>query len=204
MLRSSSYFLQRCQTFEQHQAQSPVKRLHAQRRVINVCFLAHFWNRHHIQILKFRALGSAHLRQIQRLSELSEVPDSEEDSGGSSGSEPARKRTMHSLNPPYATYRGLPTELKFYPKTWVDILEHAKNQFLVWLITECPWPQRETHLVNAEHSLIEAIDTYRDKGHEIEQGRPWLDCTVSFWFRCQGYYPTYRREMSTLVKFPYT
>jgi len=119
------------------------------------------------------APDSMHLRQTQPLGELSEVLDSEEDIR-SSGSKPAPKQTRHSLKTLYKTHSGLPTELTFYPETWVEILKHAKNQFIIWLVTQCPWPEHEIHLVNAGHYLIVAIDVYHGKDHEIEEGRPWI------------------------------
>jgi hypothetical protein len=106
-----------------------------------------------------------------QLGDLSEVPDSEEDTGGSSGSESARKRLRPTLETPYETIKLLPTELGFYQGTWVDILEYAKKQFLVWLVTKCAWPQRETHLINAENCLLAAIEAYRKKGDKIQEGR---------------------------------
>jgi hypothetical protein len=106
-----------------------------------------------------------------QLGDLSEVPDSEEDSGGSSGSESARKRPRPNLEVPYETISRLPTTLGFYQGTWLDIIEHAKKQFLVWVVTKYAWPQRETHLVNAENCLLLAIKTYRNKGDEIKEGR---------------------------------
>jgi hypothetical protein len=73
---------------------------------------------------------------------------------------------------PYEVDSMLPADPKFHQDTWVDILKHAKELFLLWFVTqEDPWPRRETHLVNADICLTAAIETYREKGNNIEKGR---------------------------------
>jgi len=139
----------------------------------------------------------------QQLSELSEVPDSEEDVEESSESEsvPAHKRGKQNSATQCENNDGRPTQLEFYQGTWVEILEHAKKLFHVWLVTKCPWPEHETHLVNAENCLTAAIKKYRKKGSEIEEGRSRINHSLLFWFRHWGYYPKYKGEMSILVSF---
>jgi hypothetical protein len=124
-----------------------------------------------------------HLRYLQtaikrpeELSDISEVPDSEEDARDDSESEfvPARKRAKQNSNALYRTNSGRPMQLEFYQGIWVEILQHAKKLFCVWLVTTCPWPERDEHLVNAEDCLTAAVKEYRKQGSTIKEGISWF------------------------------
>jgi hypothetical protein len=114
---------------------------------------------------------------VQQPGELSEVPDSEEEIEDCSESEsvPARKRAKQNLTSSiqYETHSRA-MQLEFYPGTWANILEHAKQLFCVWLVTVCAWPNRATHLVVAENCIAKAIEKYQRS--KIEEGESRLDC----------------------------
>lgn len=95
---------------------------------------------------------------------------SEEDIEDSSDSESARKRTRQDLTTPYSANDNGSADQTSHADIWVDILEYAKKQFLLWLVTRCPWPQLESHLVNADICLTEAVETWREKGKDIDEG----------------------------------
>ena len=40
-------------------------------------------------------------------------------------------------------HNAKPTQLCFYPGTWADVLEWAKQYFHLWLVKECPFPERD-------------------------------------------------------------
>ena len=85
----------------------------------------------------------------------------------SDNSEPPRKRAKcHSIH-----HNARPTQLHFYTGVWVDILEHAKQYFCLWLIKECPFADREVNLPDARHALNRAIEEFEVKDIEVEDGK---------------------------------
>lgn len=99
------------------------------------------------------------------------VPDSEEepedeDSQSDNNEEPARKRIKRNSTPRDAK----PTQLRFYPGTWQDVLERAKQLYRLWAVEECPFPERECHLLNALKCLEAAMEEFEQKGREVEAG----------------------------------
>ena len=81
------------------------------------------------------------------------VPDSEDDAVDiqqnedpqSDSSEPPQKHAKcNSVH-----HNARPTQLHFYTGAWVDILEHAKQYFCLWLIKECPFADCEVNLLDA-------------------------------------------------------
>lgn len=102
------------------------------------------------------------------------VPDSEEEAADipvdedsqSDNSEPPRKRAKRNST----RHDAKPTQLRFYPGTWVDILERAKQYFRLWLIKECPFAEREANLPDARRTLDQAIEEFQAKEVEVEAG----------------------------------
>ena len=53
---------------------------------------------------------------------------------------------------------------------WVDILEHAKQLFQLWLVKNCPFATCEANLPNAWNALNKAIEKFQAKDVEVEAG----------------------------------
>lgn len=87
--------------------------------------------------------------------------------GSDSAEEPAKKRVKRNSQ----HHGAKPTQLQFYPGHWRDVLERAKEFFRLWMIKECPFPQRDTHLCNARHALTAAMEEFEAKGFEVEDGK---------------------------------
>ena len=82
-------------------------------------------------------------------------------------SEPVKKRAKHNL-----TYHDAkPSQLRFYNGAWVDILERAKQHFWLWLITECPFAEREVNFPDARRALNKAIEESQAKDIEVKAGK---------------------------------
>ena len=63
-----------------------------------------------------------------------------------------------------------PTQLRFYPGAWQDVLERAKEFYRLWVIKDCPFPVRECHLLQAHLCLEKAMEEFEKKGREVETG----------------------------------
>lgn len=118
---------------------------------------------------------AAHHKKWPTLVESSDsevIPDSEEERVRneelqSDGTEPpTRKRVKRNSS----YHNAKPTQLRFYPGIWTDILERAKQFFRLWLVKECPFPDREVNLKDASNALIRAINEYEAKDCEVEDG----------------------------------
>ena len=113
-------------------------------------------------------------------SEEEVIPDSElerdatndpDDAAESDSSEePVKKRAKRNLQ----HHDAKPTQLQFYLGHWCDVLEQAKEFFRLWMIKECPFPQRDLHLVNAEASLKAAMEEFEENGSLVEDGKGML------------------------------
>ena len=114
------------------------------------------------------------LKQILEEDEDEIVPDSEaseeepedEDSQSDNDEEPARKRAKRNS----MHHDAKPTQLRFYPGTWQDVLDRAKQLYRLWAIKECPFPERECHLLSALTCLEKAMEEFEQKDHEVEAG----------------------------------
>ena len=102
------------------------------------------------------------------------IPDSEEaneesedeDSRSVNSEEPAKKRAKRNSTRHYAK----PTQLRFYPGAWQDVLERAKEFYRLWVIKDCPFPVHECHLLQARLCLEKAMEEFEKKGREVETG----------------------------------
>ena len=102
------------------------------------------------------------------------IPDSQEaneesedeDLPSVNSEEPAKKRAKRNST----HHDAKPTQLRFYPGTWQDILERAKEFYRLWVIKECPFPERECHLLSALPCLEKAMEEFEKKGREVEAG----------------------------------
>ena len=82
-----------------------------------------------------------------------------DDENHSDGPEPPRKCVKHNST----CHDAKPTQLHFYPSTWVNILEHAKQCFYLWLVNECPFAKCEANLPDIQHALKQAMDEFKAK-----------------------------------------
>ena len=92
-------------------------------------------------------------------------PDNTAQSDGSE--EPVKKRTKRNSQ----HHDAKPTQLQFYPGHWCDVLEWVKEFFYLWMIKECPFPQRDSHLVNAKDALKAAMEEFEENGSIVEDGK---------------------------------
>jgi hypothetical protein len=60
--------------------------------------------------------------------------------------------------------------MQFYPSQWRDVLEEAKWKFRLWLLTECPFPDRKIHFKKAEDCIEEALTEHWENGGGVEPG----------------------------------
>lgn len=81
--------------------------------------------------------------------------------------EPPRKRAKRNST----RHDAKPTQLRFYPGIWADILERAKQYFRLWLVNNCPFAEREANLSDARRALKQAIDEFKAKDTEVEPGK---------------------------------
>ena len=63
------------------------------------------------------------------------------------------------------------TQLQFYLGTWADILERAKEFVCLWIIEECPFPECNKNLPNAQNALEKAMEEFEAKDCEVKDGR---------------------------------
>ena len=97
-------------------------------------------------------------RQITELDEEVDedeiVPNLEEEVGNISPDEEDRHFDASELPRKCAKcnsthHDAKPTQLHFYKGAWVDILEHAKQLFQLWLVKNCPFATCEANLPDA-------------------------------------------------------
>ena len=120
-------------------------------------------------------------------------PDDAAESDGSSG--PVKKRAKRNSQ----HHDAKPTQLQFYPGHWRDVLERAKEFFRLWMIKECPFPQRDLHLVNAEAALKAAMEEFEENGSLVEDGKSMLAKSLYYWQPSPEYYPDHIHDMLLLV-----
>ena len=109
-----------------------------------------------------------------------EVDDNTEmdDKDHSDSPEPPRKRVKRNST----HHDAKPTQLYFYPGTWVNILECAKQYFHLWLVNKCPFAECEANLPDAQCALKQAMDKFKDKDTELEPGKPNTICSYNLTF----------------------
>ena len=109
-----------------------------------------------------------------------EVDDDTEmdDKDHSDSPEPPRKRVKRNST----HHDAKPTQLCFYPGTWVNILECAKQYFHLWLVNKCPFAECEANLPDAQCALKQAMDKFKDKDTELEPGKPNIICSYNLTF----------------------
>ena len=106
-------------------------------------------------------------------SEAEELENDLEENSQSDDSEgPSRKRTKRNST----RHQPKPTQIQFYLGTWADLLERAKQFFRLWLIKECPFPERDVNLLSAQHVLEKAMEEFEAKDCEVEDGRCKSTC----------------------------
>ena len=71
---------------------------------------------------------------------------------------------------PFQRHYAKPTQLHFYPGAWQDVLKQAKEFYCLWVIKDCPFPVRESHLLQACLCLKKAMEEFEKKGHEVKTG----------------------------------
>ena len=94
-----------------------------------------------------------------------ELDDMEENLSDSE--EPSRKHTKCNS----AHHCAKLTQLQFYPGTWADILERAKEFFHLCIIEECPFPEHDENLPNTQNALEKAMEEFKAKDCEVEDSR---------------------------------
>ena len=62
------------------------------------------------------------------------------------------------------------TQLCFYKGAWVDILEHVKQFFQLWLVKNCPFTTCEANLPDTQNTLNKAIEEFQAKDVEVGAG----------------------------------
>ena len=114
------------------------------------------------------------------LDDGNEVDDDAEmdDKDHSDGPEPPRKHAK--LNS--TCHDAKPTQLHFYPGTWVNILEYAKQYFCLWLVNECPFAECEANLPDMQCALNQAMDEFKARDTEVEPGKPNTICSYNLIF----------------------
>ena len=63
-----------------------------------------------------------------------------------------------------------PTQIKFYPPRWRDLLERAKEFFRSFLCNVDGFPSREVGLREAKDCINEALDEFFKARREVESG----------------------------------
>jgi hypothetical protein len=86
-------------------------------------------------------------------------------------------RARRHSKTPYGGNPALPTQLHCYPSQWRDVLERAKWRFRLWLSTQCPFPDRDRHISEAEDCIDEALAEHMANGGGVEPGIQHLSQT---------------------------
>ena len=98
--------------------------------------------------------------------EEAEEKSEDDDSQSVNSKEPAKKRVKcNSMH-----HNAKPTQLRFYPGAWQDVLEDVKEFYRLWAIKECPFPIRECYLLHALPCLERAMEEFEKKGREVKAG----------------------------------
>ena len=100
------------------------------------------------------------------------IPDSKEakeeseneESRSVNSQEPAKKRVKRNSTCHYMK----PTQLRFYPSAWQDVLKWVKEFYRLWVIKDCPFPVCECHLLQARLCLEKAMEEFEKKGCEVK------------------------------------
>ena len=84
-------------------------------------------------------------------------------------SQPQKKKRAqrHSQND---RTRSSPTQLQFYPPSWRDVLEAAKNKFRCYISAVNPYPSREDGIREASDCVVEALADHRASGKKVDPG----------------------------------
>jgi hypothetical protein len=69
-----------------------------------------------------------------------------------------------------------PTQLQFYPLSWRDVLEAAKNKFQCFVAARNPYPNREDGIQEAGDCTVEALADHQNEGKKVEPGK--MICSV--------------------------
>ena len=78
------------------------------------------------------------------------------------------KKAKHATASEDREGNGDPTQLKFYPPRWHDLLEHAKELFRCFLSNVNGFPSHEVGLQEAKDCINEALEEFSEAGKEIE------------------------------------
>ena len=101
-------------------------------------------------------------------SEAEELEDDLEENSQSNDSErPSRKHMKHNST----CHQLKPIQIWFYPGTWGDLLERAKQVFCLWLIKECHFPECDVNFLSAQHALGKVMEEFKAKDCEVGDGR---------------------------------
>lgn len=76
---------------------------------------------------------------------------------------------------PYTERIPQPTQLKFYPSQWREVLENAKNNYRLFLVGTYPWPERTKDLKECADCLTEALTRHEEDDREVKEGKNLSD-----------------------------
>ena len=118
-----------------------------------------------------------------------DVANDPDDAAQSDGSEePVKKCTKHNSQ----HHDAKPTQLQFYPGHWHNVV---KEFFCLWMVKECPFPQRDLHLVNAKDALKVSMEEFEENGSIVEDGKSISAESLWLLTTSPEYYPEYIHDM---------
>jgi len=79
-------------------------------------------------------------------------------------------RAKQNLKTPYNGTQGKPTQLKFYPSQWADVLEEVKKKYRLAIVSGTPFPDCEMEMHFTTDCLVEAISDHEENGNMVEDG----------------------------------
>ena len=91
-----------------------------------------------------------------------------------------------------------PTQLRFYPSQWKDVLEKAKDAYALLIFIKFGFKTTEKDLSEATACLAKALAEHEGAGRRVEAGM-FLFIHSIVYSSDLGYYPTYAKDMARLV-----